>query len=254
MVQIDMSKGKSNKDIKRTGSALFAIALAAIILTLAIAAGIYLESNTYIQSVQVEGTYFIESEDILGSITSPVGIRADSVNFDTMFTQIKSLPYVKDATVSMSMRGILKFQIQEHKPIAMLINGTSRSYIAPGAVELPLISGKVVNVPLVYGISLSKNSDKPLAREVKLMDDFLTALSSNDIGWATISEVAWDSREGIVALTTENGVKLIFGEEDYSQKLQDWQAFYTDIVTQKGLQSFDIIDLRFRDQIVTRKL
>ena len=249
-----MSKSKKKKNIKRTGSAIFAIALAAIMLVLAIAAGIYMEKNTYIQSIQVEGTYFLESDDILGSIYSPVGMRADSVNFDTMFTQIKSLPYVKDATVSMSMRGTLTFHIQEHKPIAMLINGSSRSYIAPGAVELPLISGKVVNVPLVYGISLTNNSDKPLAKEVRMMDDFLSALSSNETGWATISEVAWDSKEGIVALTTENGVKLIFGEEEYSQKLQDWQAFYSEIVTQKGLHSFDIIDLRFRDQIVTRKL
>lgn len=245
---------KSSKNSRRTGSTIFGVAIAVIILGFAVAAGLYMEKNTFIQSIQVEGNHYVESDEVFNSIHSPIGMRADSVNFDSIFNQIKTLPYVEDVTVSMSIRGTLTFQIQEYTPVAMLINGSSRSYIAPGGVELPVIPGKVVNVPLVYGLNLSGITDSTMTHEVRLMDDFLTTLSKNETGWATISEIVWNNSEGIVALTIDNGVKLIFGEGDYSQKLQDWQAFYSEVVAQKGLQSFDIIDLRFRDQIVTRKL
>lgn len=245
---------KSSKNSNRTGSSIFGVAIAVMILGLAVAAGLYMEKNTIIQSLQVEGNYFVESDEVFNSIQSPIGIRADSVNFDSMFNQIKSLPYVEDVNVSMSIRGTLTFQIQEYTPFAMLINGSSRTYIAPGGVELPVIPGKVVNVPLVYGVDLSGITDSTMTNEVHMMNQFLTTLSANKTGWATISEVVWNNREGIVALTIENGVKLIFGEDDYSQKLQDWQAFYSEVVAHKGIQSFDIVDLRFRDQIVTRKL
>lgn len=245
---------KSSKNNRRTGSSIFGVALAVIILGFAVAAGLYMEKNTFIQSVQVEGNYFVESDEVFNSIHSPIGMRADSVNFDSIFNQIKTLPYVEDVTVSMNIRGTLTFQIQEYTPFAMLINGSSRSYIAPGGVELPVIPGKIVNVPLVYGLNLSGVTDSTMTNDVRMMNHFLTSLSANETGWATISEIVWNNKEGIVALTIDNGVKLIFGEDDFSQKLQDWQAFYSEVVAHKGLQSFDIIDLRFRDQIVTRKL
>lgn len=251
MKWIDMTK--SGKKYRHLGSSIFAIILAVMMLGLAVAAGFYMEKNTYIQSVQITGNHFVDSDEIQNSIYSPIGMRADSVNFDSLFNQIKMIPYINDVTVSMSIRGTLTFQVQEHTPIAMLVNGSSRTYIAPGGVELPVISGKAVNVPLIYGVNLAGNTDSTYTKEYRLMEEFLIALTQNQTGWATISEVSWSNREGIVALTIENGVKLIFGEENYFQKLQDWQAFYAEAVTQKGLQSFEIIDLRFRDQIVTRK-
>ena len=244
---------KSGKKSNRIGSSIFGIILAIMMLGLAVAAGFYMEKNTYIHAVQITGNHFVDSDEIQSVIFSPVGMRADSVNFDSLFNQIKMNPYINDVTVSMSIRGTLTFQVQEHTPMAMLVNGSSRTYIAPGGVELPVIRGKAVNVPLVYGVNMSGNTDSTFTNEYRLMEDFLIALLENQTGWATISEISWSNREGIVALTIENGVKLIFGEENYFQKLQDWQAFYAEAVTQKGLQSFEIIDLRFRDQIITRK-
>lgn len=245
---------KTASTYKRIGSSIFGVVFALIMLGLAVAAGLYMEKNTTIHSVHVTGNYFVDSEEIQNSIHSPVGMRADSVNFDSLFNQIQTNPYIYGVNVSMSIRGTLTFEVQEHTPVAMLVNGSSRTYIAPGGVELPVIEGKAVNVPLIYGIDLTENTDSTQTREYRLMEDFLVALAQNQTGWATISEVSWNNREGIVALTNENGVKLIFGEENYDQKLQDWQAFYAEAVVQKGIQSFDMIDLRFKDQIVTRKL
>lgn len=245
---------KTGKKSKRIGSSIFGITLAIVMLGLAVAAGFYMERNTYIHSIQITGNQFVDSEEIESRFFSPIGMRADSVKFDSLFKQIKEIPYIEDVSISMNIRGVLTFQVHEHTPIAMYVNGKSRTYLAAGGIQLPVVPGKAVNVPLVYGVELINKKGTSSTKEYRLMEDFLVALKENETGWATISEISWDSREGIVALTIESGVKLIFGEDHYKQKLQDWQAFYSQAVIQKGLQSYDIIDFRFRDQIVTRKL
>ncbi|HBX65194.1 MAG TPA: hypothetical protein DEG32_03250, partial [Balneolaceae bacterium] len=73
-------------------------------------------------------------------------------------------------------------------------------------------------------------------------------------GWNTISEVVFDETDGVVALSHENGVKLLFGRNDFQTKLENWKAFYTDVIRTKGIQSMRQIDLRFTNQVVTREI
>ncbi|MEX0846044.1 MAG: cell division protein FtsQ/DivIB, partial [Balneolaceae bacterium] len=84
--------------------------------------------------------------------------------------------------------------------------------------------------------------------------DFLMKAKIDGFGWATISEVAFEETDGVVALSHENGVKLIFGRNDFEHKLENWKAFYTDVIRTKGIQSMQQVDLRFTDQVVTREI
>lgn len=69
----------------------------------------------------------------------------------------------------------------------------------------------------------------------------------------TISEVAYNKEEGVVALSQENGVKLLFGSNDFRIKLENWEAFYTEVIRVKGIQTMQQVDLRFTNQVVTRE-
>ncbi|MEX2464159.1 MAG: cell division protein FtsQ/DivIB [Balneolaceae bacterium] len=251
-----MSKSKKHtkKDRLNGKSSILGISFSIILLGFAVFAGFYMEKNTYIQSVKIEGNYYVDESELLEVFDSPVGLRADSVQFDSIFKQIKEVPYVKNVSVSMSIRGSLTFIIEERQPLAILVNGSSQSYISEGGVLLSIIPEKVLNVPLTYGISAISATDSTFTNEYSQIESFLLAARENDVAWATLSEIAWTKNEGVIALTHENGVKLIFGENNFTNKLHDWKAFYSDVVTQKGIHAFDIIDLRFRDQIVTRNL
>ena len=247
---------KTEKHIKtnrRKGfSSLLGIGVALILLGLAVYAGFYMEKNTYINSVEFKGTHFVKDSELLSAIDVPIGLRADSVRFDSLFERLKSVPYVKDVSVKMSIRGKLTFLINEHQPIAMLVQGSNRSYMSEGGTILPIVPEHILNVPLVYGIEKGQIADSTKTGPYWKMEEFLISAQNSDIGWATISEVAWNHHEGVVALTQENGVKLIFGRDDYEEKLSHWKTFYSEIVSRKGIHSFEVIDLRFRDQIVTR--
>ena len=177
---------------------------------------------------------------------------ADSVLFDSLFMDLKTLPYVEDVTVNMSIRGTLTFKITEREPIALLVDGNRRVYISEGGIKLPVIPEKAEDVPLIYGFSAEPLSDTLKTESYQHVEDFLIAAKENKLGWITISEVSWSDREGVVALTYENGVKLLFGRDQFDKKFQNWEAFYTKVISRKGISAFTSIDLRYQDQIVTQ--
>lgn len=230
------------------------IFLSLALLTGAVLGGLYIESNTRIDAVKFEGNYYTEIESLESALDSPVGMLADSVAFDSLFMDLKTLPYVKNTSVSMGIRGTLTFHIYEREPFALLMDGSRRVYLAEGGIKLPVIPEKVKDVPLVYGFSANPLSDTLNSESYKQVEEFLIAAKSNELGWITISEVSWNESEGVVALAYENGVKLLFGQDQFEEKMNNWEAFYTEVVLKKGIGSFSSIDLRFKDQIVTRNL
>lgn len=228
------------------------IFLSIALLTGAVLAGLYIEKNTLIEDVKFEGNQYTDTESLQGALESPVGMLADSVNFDELFDDLKTLPYIKDATVSMGIRGTLTFHVYEREPIALLVDGSKRIYVAEGGIKLPIVPGQVKDVPLIYGFSANPISDSLKSNSYQQVENFLMAARSNELGWITISEVGWNESEGVVALSYENGVKLLFGRDQFEKKMKNWEAFYTEVVSRKGINAFKSIDLRFKDQIVTR--
>lgn len=241
--------GKSQK-IKNIIWVFLSLAL----FTVAVLGGLYIEKNTRIDAVQFKGNYYTDTGSLENALDSPVGMLADSIAFDSLFMDLKTLPYVEDVTVSMGIRGTLTFNIYEREPFAMLVDGNRRVYLAEGGIKLPVVPEKVKDVPLVYGFSASSLKDTLKTEKYKQVEDFLIAAKENDLGWITISEVSWNDSEGVVALSYENGVKLLFGRNQFEEKIKNWEAFYTDVISKKGMESFSRIDLRFRDQIVTQNL
>jgi cell division protein FtsQ len=247
-------KHSKKKQRRNKGISAIWVILSLALVGGAVYAGIYLEKNTVIQEVRFTGNEFTGEQELEDSIELPIGMLADSVKLPELISGLRTLPYVQDVSVNMSMRGTLTFRVYEREPIAMLVDGSDRIYVGKGGIKLPVTPQNVRDVPLLYGFPAAPATDTLNSDAFRQIEQFLTEAKSNEIGWFTISEVAWNNTEGVVALTSENGVKLLFGRDDFDRKLLNWEAFYTEIVVQKGIHSFSSIDLRFRDQIVTQNI
>lgn len=220
---------------------------------LAVMAGLYLEKNTRVSGVDFSGNYFTPEDALISAIDAPVGVLADSVNYRELFSAISSLPYVESVNLSMGFRGVLNFEISERDPLALLADGSNRVYVAEGGFKLPIIPEKIKDVPILYGFPAEPLADTLNSHAYQQVENFLLEARKNEFAWATISEVTWTTREGITALSHENGVKLVFGENNFEEKLRHWQEFYGEIIAKQGIRSFRSVDLRFRNQIVTKK-
>jgi hypothetical protein len=227
--------------------------LALLMLGIAVVAGFYFDQNTRISSVEFSGQTFTPVEELENSMLSPVGLLADSVDYEEIYRSVSELPYVKNVAVRMSYRGILTVEIDERTPIGLL-SGSQPVYFDEAGIQLPVVQGNHVDVPIVYGFEETAPGDTLSGDGFDQVLSFLNQATRDPFSWATLSEVAWSEDEGVVALSNENGVKLLFGENRFDQKIEHWKAFYQRVVAHRGINSFRSIDLRFRNQIVTDEL
>lgn len=225
----------------------------AMLSGLAVIAAVYWNNNLTVQQITAQGLHFTEEAEILNIARKTIGINTDSLDLQDLVTDISRLDYVKSVIPYVEPNGTLRLSITEREPIALLIDGSKRMYTDEDGVKLPIIAGKNRNVPLLYGFS-AEPYDTLKNAEFLQIKDFLVQARANGFGWATISEIAFDESQGVVALSHENGVKLVFGRNDFSLKLETWEAFYAQVILTKGINSMREIDLRFKNQVVTHEI
>lgn len=224
-----------------------------MVLGIALLAALYWNRNVTVNEIEITGTYFSTPEKITEIANVPFGVKPDSLDLETLVNRVESLDYVRSVVPYIEPSGDLKLTVQERTPIAVLVKGKDRIYIDTEGVRLPILEGKTLNLPLVYGFGVAQGRDTLQTEDFNQIRDFLVGAKNNEFGWATISEVAYNKEEGVVALSHENGVKLLFGTNDFDTKLRNWKAFYTEVVREKGIQEIQQVDLRFKNQVVTRE-
>lgn len=224
-----------------------------LVVGIAVLAAIYWNKNVTVDEVTFSGNTMTDSEELYKTANVPLGIHPDSLDLSGVVNRVEKIDYVKTAIPYIEPSGELNIQITERKPIALLIENERKVYVDSEGIKLPLIDGKSFDLPLVYGFNASANNDTLNSQAFKQISSFLLDAQRNKFGWITISEVAYNEEEGVVALSQENGVKLLFGSNDFQTKLENWEAFYTEVIRVKGIQAMQQVDLRFTNQVVTRE-
>ncbi|MGM0587144.1 MAG: cell division protein FtsQ/DivIB [Bacteroidota bacterium] len=233
----------------------FSKGILAVILLLGLSAmgGWYWMQSIQVKEVRFSGYNFTTVDELTPMVQVPADTHPDSIDFMALIERVESVPYVHWATVNVNATGVLEIDIGERQPVALLIDGSTKTYVDSEGVKLPVRAGKAVNVPILYGFSAQPLSDTLQSEGFRHTVAFLQALRNQTFADATLSEVAWTPDQGIVAMSHENGVKLVFGKEGFGERLNHWKAFYSQVIRQKGINRMRSIDFRFEGQIVTRE-
>jgi cell division septal protein FtsQ len=224
-----------------------------LILAAAVAGGLYWNRTGKVECVQYKGLHYVSKKELSEQVHIPLGISPDSLNLAKIRQQIEKIPYVKYARFNMEPGGTMMINITERTPVALLIDGTRRAYVDADGIYLPQVPGKVADVPVLYGFPVQSGKDTLQSKAFKQARLFLEDLHQKKASDATISEIVWSKKQGIIALTNNNGVKLIFGKDDFAKRLRNWEAFYREIVRKEGIDQIHSVDLRFDGQIVTKE-
>lgn len=251
----DVEETVDEPRVKKVRSAKGRYVILAILLLAVAGIVSYYNSKAFvIKKVTVDGEYFTPARAIIKQAAVPANINPDSLNFLTVISRVEKLPYVRQAFVRVIPPNTLHIQVEERQPAAMLIKGDNRMYVDTSGVKLPIVEGKIVNVPLVYGFNATGAGDTVKSEHFKTISHFLEQLQSHKLANVTLSEITYIPDDGIVALTQNNGVKVIFGKSDFNQRLAYWDAFYEQVVPKKGIDKFYFVDLRYQGQVVTNKI
>ncbi|MEX1212915.1 MAG: cell division protein FtsQ/DivIB [Balneolaceae bacterium] len=222
-----------------------------LLLGTAILFGLHLERTTVVDEYRFVGLERVDESELRELTNLPTGIHPDSINFRSIMDPLLGHPWIRETTVRPQTGGRMALHITEREPIAILIAANGRCYMDRDGMRMDL-RGQAVDLPLVHGFSC-RIGDQLEGDAFDDVRNFLTTMQRDPLSWHTLSEVSWNHREGVTALTQENGVKILFGKGEFERKQTYWNRFYREVVTKEGIESFRTVDLRFQKQIVTEK-
>lgn len=210
---------------------------------------VFLSRQWTLEDIRVQGNFFTEQESVLNAANLEKGVVMDSLDHLGSITAIEALPYVRQARIIPAPPSSVIIEIEERKPIGLLFRGSERAYVDKEGVKLPVELGKAVDVPVVYGFPTSFK-DTLQSTQFEAIRSVLEMVDSDPFLKATIAEITFVEDEGVIALTDENAVKLIFGKNPKEEQFRNWKAFYAQEIRIKGIQAFATLDFRYTDQII----
>ncbi|SMO77695.1 Cell division septal protein FtsQ [Gracilimonas mengyeensis] len=224
-----------------------------MVVGLAVLAAMYWNRNVTVQDLEVNELRYTTYEEVKQAAAIPPEVKPDSLDLSGVSMRVEKLNYVKSVVPYVEPNGTLRLSIKERIPVALLVHGKDRAYVDAEGVRLPILDKPSPDVPLLYGYRTS-GSDTLNGESFKQLSQFLVQAQADPFSWTTLSELAYDKMDGVVALSHENGVKLIFGHNNFELKLENWKAFYHQVIKTKGIDAMRQVDLRFTNQVVTREI
>ncbi len=215
-------------------------------------------SEVYIDIDYSRGNYFINDEDIRKLINAPgnevlTGSFAGDINLRNIETKIEKHPFVREAEVFRDLRGNIKAKITQKWPVARIINnGGFGAYITDLGEVIPLSDNYTARVVLVKLPSGKKYKTSILEDEQgKGLFELVNYLEGNKFWKAQIAEIALDRKGELTLYPQVTSQYIEFGKaEDIETKFSKLHIFYTKILPEKGWNSYDKVNVKYKDQIV----
>ena len=235
-------------------------ALAAVGVVVLLGASIRQKSNRKLKGVVVEikgaeKHMFIDEQDVLQLVNSPAPVTGRpmrAIPLRKLESQVKQNPWVNNAEMFFNNQQVLQVSIVEREPIARIFETNGKSYYIDTAMNrMPLSTKLTARVPVFTGYPASKKTDTTLLQSVILLSRLMNADSFLTAQIAQVDIVTNKKFEMIPVL----GDHLIaFGDSSLAaDKLSRLKAFYQKAWLQHGINTYKIISLEYKGQVVAIK-
>lgn len=231
------------------------LGLGLLALGLVIAAN-YWKSDLKVKRVTIEGNRIVEKAELMQLIKVAKNTQLQEIDLAAVRRDVMSHHFIKDAVVERDLPATLRVTVKERVPLA-IINSAEILYLDDDGVVLPhSISKQLFDLPVLTGLpeglgvtpgATLKNGD--IQEALKILA--CTKLVNKDL-YHLISEVRLRNGGDIVLYASEWGVPIIFGRGEIPSKLVRLEAFWNDVVRERGSDNLQYVDLRFDDQVVVR--
>jgi cell division protein FtsQ len=230
------------------------------LLVLLIGAGIFLSHGWKMElsarRLLVVGHRIVTPDDIVKASKVLTGARLYAMDLRTVEKNILSHPYIKWARVTRRLPDALRIEVGEREPIGALSVRHMTYFDEEGVALPPYQPAGVFDVPLISGGEL-QNDPEPGRRvdEAWVLRGVGILNQARALGpdvYHLISEVHLVPAGNVVFYSMDAGVPVVLGKDVDSRKLLMFETFWKEFVPARGSDQLQIVDLRFKDQIVAR--
>ncbi len=253
----------SGKYIRLGWVAFFVIA---VILLLAAVAR---RKNSEIKELKVEIKKSSETENMVSEIhvedvikkafgSNLVNTQVEDLEISRVEQALEQDPAVGDADVYMDAANRLQINITQREPILRIRdNGGGDYYIDPKGKKFPWSKEFTPRVLVATGhIPVYQEDFEKKERSIlKDLVNLTRFIRENEFWNKMIQQVHVTDKNEFILIPLVGNHKIMFGDaEEMEAKFHKLEIFYNQGLTYKGWQEYDVVDIRYKGQVVGRKL
>lgn len=256
-VRLATSQRSEREEAKR-----FATNLSTGLLIIGAIAALVMVANRWdrheeLRAIRINGRHVLDSAEII-----PKGLIADSLPLRSLDLAaieqgVAMHPFIENASVYRGENGVLVIDVTERRPVAATVIDGEVFYVDSLASLLPGRFGTVaVDLPLISGIDPRSVAgrlalDSAKAREALAV--MYTIRDHSETLYRQISEICRLPEGEYELRTADGGVPVLVGTpRDVAGRLGKFDRFLTSIVAEQGIGSLELIDLRWKGEVVVR--
>lgn len=213
-------------------------------------------SRVYIKIDHDNGLFFVDEEDIRQTIQSYCssdleGIPLRNIRFTEIEEKLESNPYIREAEVYSSARGIVYVDVRQREPLLRVVNNSGVSYyLDANGVKIPPSSKFTARVVVATGNDENISDSAVVAQLLKLC----SFISENEFWKAQFEQISVTNQgEFELAPKLANHIVRLGSTDDLEGKFQKLMIFYKEVLKNFDADNFRIINLKYKDQIICTK-
>lgn len=172
------------------------------------------------------------------------GIDKEALVLREMERRLSENPMVRDAQVYVSVDGTLGAKIEQRKPIGR-VSASPDYYLDADGKKMPLSEVYSARVPLITGSS-TDNFNEVTSLLLKIEKDEFMKRSVVGLNRKMNGDIELELRK--------MNIKVLFGApENIEEKFQNFKAFYKKTKEDSTLFKYNMVNLKFDNQVIATK-
>lgn len=205
-----------------------------------------------------QGNYFIDQPEVLGLLNAQntdyvLGSRIGDLDLKLLENRVEAHAFVEDAQAYYDLKGNLQVNISQARPIARIYNPYGADqYVDERGHILPVNGKHTARVPL---LELEKKvkweNGITESEEGTQLFELLRFIDGHELWRAQIAHLVLKPSGEVTMLPQITKQKILFGKpSDLVEKFKKLEVFYKEILPNKGWNTYSLVNLKFKDQIV----
>lgn len=206
---------------------------------------------------------FIDRETVLHTMRADgdekklLGMKISAMQLPELETMLEQNKLIKAAEVFTDMNGIVHINIAQREPVLRIINNEGEGYyIDRQGGKMPVSTAFTARVPVASGNIFEGYHQRDSIESYVVSELFkIATYVDKDAFWkAQIEQIFVTAESEFILIPKIGDHTIYFGSaEDIEAKFKKLLVFYKEALSRVGWDKYQVIDLRFKNQIVCKK-
>ena len=194
---------------------------------------------------------FLTTDNIVAILKSaqlnPVNRPMHSINTHAIEEKIAESELVSDVTAYKTPSGNIKIEITQKMPILRIFSARESYYVDESGGTMPADYQYATYLPVANG-----NIEKSLATTE--LYKFALFLQKNEFWNNQIEQIYVNTNKEVELIPRIGDHRIILGDfEDFEEKMNNLRLFYEQAIPKIGWEKYEVINLKYKNQIVCTK-